>query len=220
VTTKPFDRRVADALVRALYDTPVSPSQVTTAALLVGLAAAGSYAAGYAQLGALLFVASAILDHADGQLAQAQGTTSWVGHVYDRVTELVVKIALFAGMGAGLRHGPYGWWMLAAGAIAGVAFVSIFLARGARARRIGQTVLAPPSAGPFELEDVLYLIVPLTWAGWLEPFLLAAAIGAPIFAAWSLWKLWNTPVPLRSAVPPPAAFARRSEEVGEPLAAP
>lgn len=217
MTTKPLDRRLADGLVRAVYDTPITPSQITTAALGVGLAAAGSYAAGYANLGAILFVAAAILDHADGQLAEAQGTTSWVAHVYDRVAELVVKIALFAGMGVGLRHGPYGWWMVAAGAIAGLAFVSIFLARGARARRIGRTVLAPPAAGPVELEDVLYLIVPLTWLGWLEPFLLAAAVGAPIFAAWSLWKLRRTPVPASRRAPD---LDRVPEDVGEHAAAP
>ena len=206
-------------LVRHLYETRVTPAQVTTGALAVGLAAASCYAAGHANIGAVLFCVSAVLDHADGQLAQAQGTTSWVGHVYDRVAELVAKIALFAGMGAGLRHGPYGWWTLIAGVVAGVAFVSIFLARGARARRVGRTVLTQPSAGPFELEDVLYVIVPLTWLGWLEPFVLAAAVGAPVFAAWSAWKLWNTPVPVPAAARAAARAARRDESPGERAAA-
>jgi len=39
----------------------------------------------------------------------------------------------------------------------------------------------------FEPEDALYLVGPVSWLGLLAPFLLAAAVGAPIFLLWVLW---------------------------------
>jgi hypothetical protein len=34
----------------------------------------------------------------------------------------------------------------------------------------------------------MYLLGPLTWAGLLQPFLVLAAIGAPLFALLVLWQ--------------------------------
>jgi len=42
----------------------------------------------------------------------------------------------------------------------------------------------PVFAG-FELEDGIYLIGPIVWAGWIEPFFLLGAAGVVIFAAWT-----------------------------------
>ncbi|HXJ77444.1 MAG TPA: hypothetical protein VMS64_02080 [Candidatus Methylomirabilis sp.] len=39
--------------------------------------------------------------------------------------------------------------------------------------------LDQPSGGGFDLGDVLYLVVPLTWLHALDPFLATAGIGAP-----------------------------------------
>jgi hypothetical protein len=56
--------------------------------------------------------------------------------------------------------------------------------RSALARRRGPSALVQPAAGGFEIEDILYVIAPVTWAGWLGPFVLAAGVGAPLFALW------------------------------------
>jgi phosphatidylglycerophosphate synthase len=151
------------------------------------------YANGADDLGALLYCTSAVLDHADGELARLTGKSSAMGHIYDRIVDLAVKIALFGGMGIGLRSGRLGAWAPLVGFTAGVAFVAIFLLRSALAARQGPTALRQPSAGPFELEDILYAIGPLTWLGWLEPFVVAAAIGAPLFALWTASRLWTLP---------------------------
>lgn len=194
MATKPWDARLAHALVRPLYDTRVTPNHLTTAGLLVGLGGALCFALGgrAASWGALLYCVSALLDHADGELARATGRTSAAGQLYDRGADLVVKIATFAGMGAGLHRGPLGWWGAALGLSAGVAFVAIFLLRSELARRVGATALAQPSAGPFEIEDILYLIAPVTWIGWLQPFVVGAAIGAPLFALFTAARLRGT----------------------------
>jgi phosphatidylglycerophosphate synthase len=193
MATKPWDARLASWLVRPLCATRVTPNQITTLGLVVGLAAAMLYARGGSAVhwGGLLYCLSALIDHADGELARATGQSSAGGQIYDRLADLVVKISLFAGMGAGLRE-SLGWWGPVVGCVAGVAFVSIFLLRSALVRRLGPVALVQPSAGPFELEDILYLIAPVTWLGWLQPFVLATAVGAPVFAIFTAIRLART----------------------------
>ena len=45
--------------------------------------------------------------------------------------------------------------------------------------------------GGFETEDVLYLLPLVTLFDGVEPFLLAASIGAPLFAAWVVIDWWR-----------------------------
>jgi archaetidylinositol phosphate synthase len=188
---KPWDSRIAHAFVRPLRDTAVTPNHVTTVGLGVGLAAAAAFAqgGGWAHVGAALFVLSALLDHADGELARMTGRTTPLGHVYDRIADLVVKVSVFAGMGFGLRHGWLGGWAGVLGLVAGTSFVTIFLLRSELARRLGRSALDQPAAGPFEIEDILYLIAPITWTGHLQAFVVLAAVGAPLFAAWTASRL-------------------------------
>jgi archaetidylinositol phosphate synthase len=194
MATKPWDTRIAHALVLPLRGTRVHPNHVTTAALLTGVTAAALYAVATpvaTSLGAACWVLACILDHADGELARLTGKTSAFGHAYDRAADLIVKLALFAGLGASLRHGPLQHWGLPLGVLGGASLVAIFLLRGEMARRRGPEAFQQPVAGGFELEDVLYAIAPLTWLGWLGPFLVCTAIGTPIFALWCAWRLWR-----------------------------
>lgn len=214
MATKPWDSRLALALVRPLRDTPVHPNHVTTAALLTGLAAAALYAVATprtADLGAGLWVLASILDHADGELARLTGKVTAFGHRYDRAADLIVKLSLFAAMGASLRHGPLERWGLPLGVLGGASLLAIFLIRSAIARRRGAGAFRQPEAGGFEIEDILYLIAPLTWLGWLAPFLIAVAIGTPLFTLWCAWKL----VCLRGLDHPPDAHIRATRGMGQ-----
>jgi archaetidylinositol phosphate synthase len=191
MATKPWDSRLALALVRPLRDTRVHPNHVTTAALVTGIAAAGLYAMATpraADAGAACWLLASILDHADGELARLTGKVTAFGHRYDRAADLIVKLALFAGMGASLRHGPLQHWGLPLGLLGGAPLLAIFLTRGAMARRRGLGAFRQPVLGGFEIEDILYAITPLTWLGWVGPFLVAVAIGTPLFALWCTWK--------------------------------
>jgi phosphatidylglycerophosphate synthase len=189
---RPWDARLARRLVLPLRHTAVHPNHVTTAGLAAGLAAAALYAGGHANVGAALFVAAALLDHADGELARLTGKTSRFGHTYDRLADLAVKLGLFLSAGIGLRHGGLGLSAVFFGAAAGVAVITIFLLRSEIARRRGPAALAQPAAGGFELEDVLYAVAPITWLGALSPFIVAAGIGAPLFALWTARQYRNT----------------------------
>jgi phosphatidylglycerophosphate synthase len=181
----------------------VHPNHVTTLGTVVGLTAAALYASGVPALlhvGAGVWVVSAVLDHADGELARMAGKSTAWGAAYDRASDLLVRLAMFTAIGAGLRDGSLGLAAPLCGVTAGVAFVAIFTLRGAIIRRRGRDAVAQPAVGGFEIEDILYVIAPLTWLGGLEPFLVAAGIGAPLYALWAArsYRLATAPAAARS----------------------
>ena len=50
----------------------------------------------------------------------------------------------------------------------------------------GKFQIEQPNIGLFEIEDVFYLMPLITFFGLLQPFLVIAVIGAPVFALWTL----------------------------------
>jgi hypothetical protein len=56
-------------------------------------------------------------------------------------------------------------------------------------KRQGGTRKAYEGIGGFDFDDVLYLFAPIAWLGWLSPLLIGAAIGGPIFAAVTGYRL-------------------------------
>jgi phosphatidylglycerophosphate synthase len=191
----PWDQRLARVLVRPLVRTPVTPNQVTLFTLAVALAGAGLLAAGTpaaADWGGGLFVLARFLDHFDGELARQKNLKSRLGYYLDYVAGAGSYSALFLCIGIGLRDGALGGWSVALGAAAAAgAVLSMFLNLGIdKAEKLtdGAATGYPGFAG-FELEDGIYLLAPITWLGWLEPFFLAAATGAVVYTLWSLAKL-------------------------------
>jgi hypothetical protein len=85
------------------------------------------------------------------------------------------------------------------GVAAGLGTAAIFGGRMALERRSGKAAVRQPNLLGFELEDVMYLLAPLTWLGLLQPFLLLASIGAPLFALLVLWQCRGL-LPGRAAV--------------------
>jgi hypothetical protein len=110
------------------------------------------------------------------------GRVSRFGHRYDLAAGGAVLVGLFVGMGLGVRDGPLGTWSLPLGIAAALATTTIFLARAELERRAGKAAVRQPNLLGFELEDVMYLVGPITWAGLVEPFLVLAGVGAPLFA--------------------------------------
>jgi phosphatidylglycerophosphate synthase len=183
---KPWDARLARWLVRPLRTTAVRPNHVTTVSLLLGLAAAALAARGGAALhaAALLLVASAIVDHADGELARMTGRTSALGHYYDVTSDGVVKVLFFLGLGAGLRGTELGALAPWLGLVAGTSIAAIFVLWQRAEARLGKDAVRQPARAGFEAEDALYLVAPVVWLGGGAAFLVAAAVGAPLFAGW------------------------------------
>lgn len=179
---KPWDARISAWLVAPLVHTPIHPNVLTTLRLLVGMAGAVLFATGrHPNEAAFLVVASNFLDHTDGELARLSGKTSAFGHRYDLASDALVTVGMFVGIGIGLSH-ALGAHTILLGALAGTAVAAIFQMRGVIEASHGKTATQQPSLAGFEAEDVLYLMPVVTLTGQLQPFLIAAAIGAPLAA--------------------------------------
>lgn len=137
----------------------------------------------------VLWVISAFLDRADGELARLGGTTSARGHLYDYVTDVAVNALFFIAIGVGLWDGSLGWWAVAMGALAGLTVAAASLLSETLERRDDSGTKAYEGAAGFDFDDVLYLFGPIAWLGWLQPLLIGAAIGGPAFAVVTWWRL-------------------------------
>ena len=188
-----WDQRIARAIVRPLMGTAVTPNHVTTVSLVVGLAGAALFAFGGTAVhwGALCFIVSALLDHADGELARMSNWTTAFGHYYDNIAGGIVHFGAFVGIGIGLRDSALGPWVVPMAVITGAAVAFLFTYRLQVERRLGHEAVDQPRWAGFEIEDCMYLIGPATWIGGLVPFFVAATIGAPLFALWQLWHNWR-----------------------------
>lgn len=187
---RPWDARLARWLVAPLAASRVTPNHLTTVRLAVGLAGAAAFTAGtygWGNIAALLVILSNFLDHTDGELARLSGKTSRFGHIYDLASDAVVTILLFVAMGVGVgtsSDNALGVPPPVLGAVAGAAVALIFYLRMRIEEMAGKIATRQASIGGFETEDVLYLLPLVTLCNGVMPFLLAASIGAPLFAAW------------------------------------
>src|SRR5580692_9236259 len=189
-TPRPWDARLGRRLVTPLKDSWVTPNHLTTVRLIVGLAGALAFTPGtwgWTNLAALLVILSNFLDHTDGELARISGKTSRIGHLYDLASDALVTILLFCCIGIGVaataaRTMPFGVPAALMGTVAGAAVALIFYLRMRIEALLGKAGTRQGSMAGFETEDILYLLPLVTLFGGLTPFLLAASVGAPLFA--------------------------------------
>ena len=174
---------MARPVVRPMIGTWIRPNHLTTLRLLSGLAACACFAAGSHRgmiWGGALWLVSAFLDRADGELARLGKLMSPGGHIYDYYTDTLVNALFFAAIGLGLRHSWLGPWAIPLGLTAAVSMVLC----GIFSERLEQ--LSPPHTRAysgrwgFDPDDALYLLGLLAWLGWLSPVLPGAAAGATI----------------------------------------
>jgi phosphatidylglycerophosphate synthase len=188
-----WDAKLARRLIMPLVDTRVTPNHLTTVRLLIGLAGAlclarGGY--GWTNLGAFFIILSNFIDHTDGELARVSGKSSRIGHFYDLASDALVTVLLFGGIGYGVQAAHVQSWIglsvppFLLGCVAGVAVALIFFLRMRIEELEGKAGTKQASVGGFETEDVLYLLPLVTLFGGVTPSLIAASIGAPLFAAW------------------------------------
>lgn len=177
--------RAARVAVRPLAATSITPNQVTTLRLAVGLVAAAALAAGgdaWRAWGAGLFLLSMFLDRADGELARMSGKTSPWGHRYDLISDALCNTLAFLALGIGLRDAAFGIWAPYMGLAAGLAIAAIFWLV------IKMEELHGPRAGEltltasFDPDDALLILPIMVWLGSADWLLAAASIGAPVFA--------------------------------------
>jgi len=174
---------LARAAVRPLVGTSVRPNHLTTLRLLTGLAACGALALGTRGgdlWGGALWLVSAFLDRADGELARIGRMSSKAGHRYDYVTDVLINALFFVAIGVGLRHSWLGAWAVPLGLIAGAALALCSVWSEQLEARSGHAERAYSGRWGFDPDDALYLMAPFAWLGWLVPVLIGASIGTTV----------------------------------------
>jgi archaetidylinositol phosphate synthase len=181
--------RIVRPIVRPIVNTAVTPNHLTTLRLLTGIAAALLLAGGngfWSDVAGAIFLLSFLLDRADGELARLSGKTSSGGHRFDLYADYSANILIFVGMGIGMQGGPLGSAAVALGATAGAAIGAIFWVVS-RVERLEGAAGFPDAQG-FDPDDGMIFIPLAIWLGAEAYVLCAAAIGAPLFLAWTLWR--------------------------------
>jgi archaetidylinositol phosphate synthase len=166
--------------MRPFVRTRLRPNHVTTLRLATGIAAALAFAVGTHEsvvLGGWLFVISAFLDRADGELARLSGRSSPGGHRYDLASDVASNVLNFGAIGVGLSHGALGSTALGLGAVAAFAIGAIFWLVQ-QMESIGESF---DGAAGFDPDDALFIVGPAAWFGALKPLLYAAVVCAPLF---------------------------------------
>ena len=186
-----LDQRIAKLAANVLARTPITPNGVTAVSIPIGFGAACLLAQGglHAHWGAGLFMVVVWLDHVDGELARATGTSSQFGHYFDHVAALLNYVMMFVGAGIGIETDWLLNWGAVLGICAGVGVASIMAVRIFAEERIGRHFVKQKVRAGFEIEDTLYIVAPLTWFGILDYFILLAGIGAPVFLVYTVWSV-------------------------------
>ena len=181
-----FERRLSLAVTRRLAGTPITPNMMTVFSAAVGLLGATCFLSSTpaGQLtGALLFLAHSILDGCDGELARLRFQQSRWGGVLDFWGDNVVHVAVFLCIAIGWSRNIGAAWPLALGAVAALATLgsaTVFFDRTIddRVETSGAVARVVDALGS---RDFIYVVILLAAFGKATWFLVAAAIGAPVY---------------------------------------
>ena len=194
---------------RLLIGTPVTPDHLTWLRVVTGGVACAGFAYGSrdAQIaGGVVWIISALLDRADGELARLSNRTSAKGHRFDMRADTAVNSAMFLAVGIGLRDGVFGYWAIALGVLCSLGILLCLLWCDEIEDQLapGATVLG--GAGGFDPDDLFYVVGPFAWADILD-FLIGsgAVVIPPATVAIGVWR-WRAA--RRSGMPPAAPGVR------------
>ncbi len=119
-------RPIAFVLVKLIYRLPVTPNEMTYAALVAGIVSAIEFAQGTETgflWGAFWYAIANVLDCGDGMLARLQRSGTPLGRLVDGVVDWLSSVAIFFGLGMGMSayFGSPLYWLLAiaAGVLSG-----------------------------------------------------------------------------------------------------
>ena len=189
-----WTHKLARFAVRPLTGTAITPNHLTTLRLLTGLAACIGFAHGdriWVIWAGLLWIVSAFLDRADGELARLTGTSSTNGHRYDYTCDVIINGLVFLSIGIGLRAHDFGPGYIIFGLISGITVsTASLLSEKLETTKSGAGKAYEGRAG-FDFDDVLYIFGPIAWLDQLPLLLIGAVIGGPAFAGWTWIRLHN-----------------------------
>ncbi len=101
IVSRHFNRKISSCISRLLVRTPVTPNQISIAAMMVTFLAGWAMAEGdyfHVALGGLLFQFASIADGCDGEIAKLKFSGSRMGEWLDTVADNVSYLAFFSGV--------------------------------------------------------------------------------------------------------------------------
>ena len=178
----PWDQRIAEIISKPFIFLNIHPNIVTFVGIVLGLTSAWLYSTGdifYAKIASIIFFFAACFDHVDGEVARKLNKTSVFGHYLDHIGVCISYIALFIGLGfyadknfdLGLNH-------------AYVSALCVFLIMTIRfylERVKGGGAIHQNNILGFEHEDIIYVVIPITFVNKIPEFLFFSYIGTPLF---------------------------------------
>ncbi|MBE7219093.1 MAG: CDP-alcohol phosphatidyltransferase family protein [Caulobacteraceae bacterium] len=182
--------RLVRPAVKAARPLGVSPDQITVARLVTGVAAAALLAAGpgaWTAAGAGVFLVSALLDRADGELARQTGRFSAGGRRLDLWADAISTIAVFLGLGWGLLP-ALGWTAPTLGVLAGLSVAAVFPLSNRGGRSSPPLFASPQRTVVVDADDAMLLLPVLLWLGLGAPALVLAGTLTPIVALALAWR--------------------------------
>jgi phosphatidylglycerophosphate synthase len=121
----PIIRHLSKPLSNLLVKLPITPNQITGAALIYGLIGCLFLISPKQEMrviGSLLFIFGYILDNCDGEVARIKNLTSEFGEKYDTFVDWIVHAVFFITLGYGIAQetNDYLWlWLGFAGGVGG-----------------------------------------------------------------------------------------------------
>ena len=175
-----WTHKLARLVIMPFLGTRLRPNHLTTLRLVSGVAACVCFALGSRSgltWGGALWLVSAFLDRADGELARVGNMMTRAGHIYDYHTDNFVNSLFFAAIGVGLRHSWLAEWAIPLGILSAASLLACNIFSEQLEQRSPPQTRAYSGRFGFDPDDALYLMAPLAWLNWFAPILIAAAIG-------------------------------------------
>jgi phosphatidylglycerophosphate synthase len=137
-----LNRRFSAPAASLLAHTPITPNQVSVAALLFAFASLALLAAGRNIEGGVLIQLSSIVDGIDGDLARAKAMATRFGGVFDAVLDRFADAAIAGGLAwYAFEHEGHDYALLA-GMAAAVSFLIVSYSRARLEREAGADTTA------------------------------------------------------------------------------
>ena len=179
--------RLIRPVVARVATTGLLPNHVTGLRIATALVAAAAFSVGSVQairIGSVLFVVSALLDRADGELARQTGRFSKWGHVLDLAGDCSADALTMLAVGAGATGSWLGWWAPVLGVSGAVSTGVIFW----QLNHPSQQPLDASAHRLFDPDDAVLGIPLLACCVGLPPVLLLAGGFTPLVAGWLLTR--------------------------------
>jgi len=187
-----WTHRLVRPFVRGLIETRVTPNQITWLRVITAGIACACFAYGARGTeiaGGVVWVISALLDRADGELARLSNRTSAAGHWFDTQADIAANVAMFLAVGIGLRDGRFGYWAIALGALCSLSMYLCARWSDDIEDELDPGAIVLGGTAGFDPDDLFYLIGPFAWAGLLNYMLAAGAVVLPISTiAIGIWR--------------------------------